>query len=289
MTRSHAGPGLRQPAAARAAGADRHHAGPRRRRRHRRNPAARRIAAQPRAAPGAREGRRGRRCPAASCWPPTPWSPWAGASSRRRRPRRRHALPGAAVRPAAPRHHRGRAARPGRAAGRAAGAERRGFRPADRARRSPPTSPAGNGTARPAATPSRAAPRRSSASCRAAIPAWSGCRCSRRRNCCAASAGRCRDCCGILAAPARARCASPWCGMATLLDYAIWRPGAPDGVGDLHRGRVIAAGARDGRRLRGAGRRRGFPAGQRRRRRVTEGDLWRSGSPAPRRAARARG
>jgi len=25
-----------------------------------------------------------------------------------------------------------------------------------------------------------------------------------------------------------------------LLDYAIWRPGAPDGVGDLHRGRVIA-------------------------------------------------
>src|SRR5208337_4161131 len=26
----------------------------------------------------------------------------------------------------------------------------------------------------------------------------------------------------------------------TLLDYALWRPGAPDGVGDLHRGRVIA-------------------------------------------------
>ncbi len=25
-----------------------------------------------------------------------------------------------------------------------------------------------------------------------------------------------------------------------LLDYAIWRPGAPDGVGDLHRGRVVA-------------------------------------------------
>jgi Ribonuclease G/E len=25
-----------------------------------------------------------------------------------------------------------------------------------------------------------------------------------------------------------------------LLDYAIWRPGAPDGVGDVHRGRVIA-------------------------------------------------
>lgn len=26
----------------------------------------------------------------------------------------------------------------------------------------------------------------------------------------------------------------------TLLDYALWRPGAPDGVGDLHRGRVTA-------------------------------------------------
>ena len=25
-----------------------------------------------------------------------------------------------------------------------------------------------------------------------------------------------------------------------MLDYAIWRPGAPDGVGDLHRGRVVA-------------------------------------------------
>lgn len=25
-----------------------------------------------------------------------------------------------------------------------------------------------------------------------------------------------------------------------LLDYALWRPGAPDGVGDVHRGRVIA-------------------------------------------------
>jgi Ribonuclease G/E len=25
-----------------------------------------------------------------------------------------------------------------------------------------------------------------------------------------------------------------------LLDYALWRPGAPDGVGDIHRGRVTA-------------------------------------------------
>jgi hypothetical protein len=27
---------------------------------------------------------------------------------------------------------------------------------------------------------------------------------------------------------------------ATLLDFALWRPGQPDGVGDLHRGRIIA-------------------------------------------------
>jgi Ribonuclease G/E len=26
-----------------------------------------------------------------------------------------------------------------------------------------------------------------------------------------------------------------------LVDYALWRPGAPDGVGDVHRGRIIAA------------------------------------------------
>lgn len=28
-------------------------------------------------------------------------------------------------------------------------------------------------------------------------------------------------------------------GHRALIDYAIWRPGAPDGVGDLHRGRVL--------------------------------------------------
>ena len=25
-----------------------------------------------------------------------------------------------------------------------------------------------------------------------------------------------------------------------LVDYALWRPGSPDGVGDIHRGRVTA-------------------------------------------------
>ncbi len=51
-----------------------------------------------------------------------------------------------------------------------------------------------------------------------------------------------------------------------LMDYGIWRPGAPDGVGDVYRGRVIAQGSRDGRGVRRAWRCRGFPAGQRRRR-----------------------
>src|SRR4029077_15319349 len=27
----------------------------------------------------------------------------------------------------------------------------------------------------------------------------------------------------------------------TLVDYAVWRPGSPDGVGDVHLGRVSAA------------------------------------------------
>ena len=30
-----------------------------------------------------------------------------------------------------------------------------------------------------------------------------------------------------------------WDG-AGLVDYAIWRPGLPDGVGDVHRGRIIS-------------------------------------------------
>ncbi len=36
------------------------------------------------------------------------------------------------------------------------------------------------------------------------------------------------------------RCASLSFARGVLTDYAIWRPGAPDGVGDVHRGRVIA-------------------------------------------------
>ena len=106
-----AGPGLRQPAAAGAAGADRHRAGPRRLPRHRRNPAARRTAARATpqrlarakaaavAASGMlRAGRRhrGRRRPP---HPAQGGDRGAGA-----------ALPDAAVRPAAPRADRGRAA-----------------------------------------------------------------------------------------------------------------------------------------------------------------------------------
>lgn len=42
-----------------------------------------------------------------------------------------------------------------------------------------------------------------------------------------------------LASPGEVRVAAVRDGV--LLDYALWRPGAPDGVGDLHRGRVVAA------------------------------------------------
>jgi hypothetical protein len=42
----------------------------------------------------------------------------------------------------------------------------------------------------------------------------------------------------VSASPGEARVAAV--DAAGLVDYAIWRPGAPDGVGDLHRGRVTA-------------------------------------------------
>ncbi len=71
----------------------------------------------------------------------------------------------------------------------------------------------------------------------AATPAWSGCRCSRRRSCCAAKAGcgRERD---AACSPGEVRVAAVQDGV--LVDYALWRPGRPDGVGDVHRGRVTA-------------------------------------------------
>jgi len=43
----------------------------------------------------------------------------------------------------------------------------------------------------------------------------------------------------VAASPGEVRVAA-WQARDGLLDYAIWRPGAPDGVGDLHRGRLIA-------------------------------------------------
>ena len=39
-----------------------------------------------------------------------------------------------------------------------------------------------------------------------------------------------------------------------LIDYALWRPGTPDGVGDVYRARVTRHGSRNGRRFR-------YPAG----------------------------
>ncbi len=43
----------------------------------------------------------------------------------------------------------------------------------------------------------------------------------------------------VAASPGEVRVAA-WQPPDGLVDYAIWRPGAPDGVGDLHRGRLIA-------------------------------------------------
>ena len=43
----------------------------------------------------------------------------------------------------------------------------------------------------------------------------------------------------VAASPGEVRVAA-WQPPEGLFDYAIWRPGAPDGVGDLHRGRIIA-------------------------------------------------
>jgi Ribonuclease G/E len=42
----------------------------------------------------------------------------------------------------------------------------------------------------------------------------------------------------VSASPGEVRVAA--CEDRTLVDYAMWRPGAPDGVGDLYRGRIIA-------------------------------------------------
>ena len=58
-----------------------------------------------------------------------------------------------------------------------------------------------------------------------------------------------------------------------LIDFAIWRPGRPDGVDDLHRGRRHCARSRHGRGLRGAGWRRWLSAGHRKRDGCHSGDI----------------
>ena len=192
MTAAHARPGLRQPAAAGASGADRPCARPRISPDIDETPAARRTAARMRRAWRARRQPRPP-LPAATCWRPTPSSPPVGASCPRPRPKRRRGAACAAVGPAPPRDDRGRAACPGWTPRRAAGRDRGPLLAAERTpdRRLPRLR--ANGAARPAATPSRAAPRASSASSPAATPMSSACRCSRRRNCCAGWAGCCHD------------------------------------------------------------------------------------------------
>ncbi len=155
---------------------------------------------------------------------------------------------------------------------RAAERERGRLRPADRGPDATPISPAANGAARPAATPSRARPRASSASSRAATPTSSGCRCSRPRSCCAAPAGRCRDARASSPprSPGEVRVAvAEGDDAARLRDLAARRAGRRRRPASRPRHR---ARARDGGGVRRARRRRGLPARQRGRRGRTEGD-----------------
>ena len=257
--------------------------------RHRRNPAARRAAARP--------TRSAWRAPRPPPWPRPGCFVLAAdtvvAAGRRILPKAEteptaRALPGAAVRPPPPGADRGVLAAPdGRRAERLVESvvtftrltepQIDGLRRQRRMAR-----------ARPAATPSRATPPLSCGSCPAATPTWSACRCSRRRSCCAASAGRCRDR-SILAAASPGEVRVAVVRDDALLDYAHLAAGRAGRGGDLYRGRVIArvpamAGAFVA--LDGA---EGFLPDSEGARGLTAAPCWRSGSPARRRAARARG
>ena len=217
------------------------------------------------AAAGARQGRRGRRCRLlragrrhrggrGPAHPAEGRDRGAGAT-----------LPGIAVRPAAPRASPRSCCAPRRAAAANGWCESvvAFARLTERAGRAYLASGEWHGKAGGYAIQGRAAAL--SDSCPAAIPTSSGCRCSRRRSCCADSAGRCRDV-RILgaASPGEVRVAA--CRMATCWITRIWRPGAPgrrrryppwpgDGTGAAMAGAFVAL---DGSR--------GIPAGQRRRR-----------------------
>ena len=173
-------------------------------------------------------------------------------------------LPDTAVRPAPPGVDGDRADRAGRDARRAAGREHRHLQSADRRPDRPLRRDRAKATARPAAMRSTAMPPASSVFCPAVTPAWSVCRCSRPRRCCAATAGRCRERHDPCRHRAPARYSVAVVATEALLDYALWRPGAPDGVGDLHRGpgRSPSVPAMAGAIRRAAGRR-GLSARQR--------------------------
>ena len=213
----------------------------------------------------ARQGGGGALRPAVWCWPPTPSWPPAGASCPRRRPSARGPrLPDPAVRPPPSRADRGRAGRPRTAAR----TERlvdsvvtfnRLTDAADRAPISPAAS--GEGKAGGYAINGHAASVRP-------LPVRQLLRRGRAAAVRDRAAAARRRLAGAVTVSIRAATSPGEVRVAVvdgnrLLDYALWRPGAPDGVGDLHRGRVIAACSGDGRGVRGSGRCRGLPARQR--------------------------
>lgn len=74
-----------------------------------------------------------------------------------------------------------------------------------------------------------------------------------------------------------------------LLDYSLWHPGAPDGVGDLYRGRVVAVVPGMAGAFVALTNPRAFSPTAKAPRPSPPAPCWASGSAAPRKAARARG
>ena len=189
-----------------------------------------------------RRRRRRRYRPIISCWPPTPWCPPAVAFCPKPEDAATGArLPDAAVRPAAPGIDGHRADRAERALDASAGRERRYVQSADDCHRSTRylASHEGEGKAGGYAINGHAASlysfsvRQLLGRCRAAAV---------RDGAVAARswlAGAVSVSIRVATSPGEAKVAVV--EGRRLRDFCLWRPGSPDGVGDVHRGRVIAS------------------------------------------------
>ena len=74
-----------------------------------------------------------------------------------------------------------------------------------------------------------------------------------------------------------------------LLDFSLWRPGAPDGVGDVHRGRIIAHVPAMAGAFVALADAEGFLPDSEGAKGLTAGTVWLSASPERRRAAKVLG